>query len=258
MALHLSGISTRAKLVMIGLCDCSNDDSFTCYPSRKLLAQIGDCSVDTVDRAIKELIDADLIDVQHQFRDDGDRIPSANLYRVFPHFDPSRKTAATPQKVAAEVRPGPPQDCGQGSRTLAGRVAARDAATNEPSYEPVNHIVPSARAPVSKDDIAALINRAGDACNPTCASLHHGADLNRLLRGGCDWDEDILPAVDRLAASFRGRGKRFGTWDLLVEHAVENRDRRLAGLPASKPTTGGGRAGYADTITRIAKEMGIE
>jgi hypothetical protein len=82
--------------------------------------------------------------------------------------------------------------------------------------------------------IDALIARAGDGCNPTHGDVHSGAELTRLLRGGCTW-EDIEFATDRLAASFRRRGQRFGTWTLLEEHAVKIRDRRLAGLPA--PTT---------------------
>jgi hypothetical protein len=53
-----------------------------------------------------------------------------------------------------------------------------------------------------------------------------------MLRAGCDWVEDIEPAADRVAASFRAKGKRFRSWELLIEHAVDFRDRRLAGLPA--------------------------
>jgi hypothetical protein len=241
MALHLSGISTRAKLVMIGLCDCANDDTFDCFPSRKHLAQIGDCSTDTVDRALRELADALLVEVQPQYRDEGSRIPTANLYRVFPAFDPSRKSAATPredtripaQRVSAVVRLPTPQ---AGAATLA----ARDAATNEPSIEPSSVVSCSADGPtipVSKQVIEALIERCGDGCDSTAASLHHGADLNRMLRAGCDWVEDIEPAADRVAASFRAKGKRFRSWELLIEHAVDFRDRRLAGLPAPQPVT---------------------
>jgi hypothetical protein len=84
----------------------------------------------------------------------------------------------------------------------------------------------------TKAEIDALIRRAGEGCDPTAPGVHHGADLNRLLRGGCDWALDIEPAVDKLSASFLRRGKRFSTWALLEEHAIEFRDRRLAGLPA--------------------------
>ena len=82
----------------------------------------------------------------------------------------------------------------------------------------------------SKEMIEALIDRAAGACDPTAPGLHHGADLNRLLRAGCDWTDDILPAVDKLVASFRRRGGRFSTWALLEEHAVEFRNRRQAGV----------------------------
>lgn len=238
MALHLSGISTRAKLVMIGLCDCANDDTFDCFPSRKHLASIGDCSVDTVDRALRELGDALLIEIQPQYRDEGSRVPAANLYRVFPSFDPSRKSAATPREVGRNIAPGaaaivrlptPQAD--------AARVAARDAATKEPSIEPESIVSSSPSVPVSKQVIEALIARCDGGCDPTAAALHHGADLNRMLRAGCDWVEDIEPAADRVTASFKAKGKRFRSWELLVEHAVDFRDRRLAGLPAPQPVS---------------------
>lgn len=262
MALHLSGISTRAKLVMIGLCDCANDDTFACFPSRKHLAAIGDCSVDTVDRALKELADASLVDVQCQFKDDGGRIPAANLYRVFPAFDPSRKNAATPQepsripaqRAAADVRLGWPQ-------AGAARVAARDAATKEPSIEPeVVVSSSSASVPVSKQVIEALIARCDGGCDPTAAALHHGADLNRMLRAGCDWVDDIEPAADRVTASFKAKGKRFRSWELLVEHAIDFRDRRLAGLPAPQPVseqprpTSNRRPSMATVVNRMRAE----
>lgn len=258
MALHVHGVSTRAKLVLIGLCDCANDDTFTCYPSRKHLAGIGDCSVDTVDRALKELDRAGYIDMQPQFVEGSEsRIPSVNLYRVFPAFDPSRKNAATPPtpsrniaaRAAAEMRPPSPH-------SYAATVAARDAATKEPSLEPESYRLVS--APVSKDAIEFLIIRAGDACDPTAPSLHHGADLNRLLRGGCSWDDDILPAVDQLAASFRRRRARFGTWSLLSEHALRNRDLRLAGVaapePVGEPRRQGGRVSIAAVVDRMEAE----
>lgn len=89
-------------------------------------------------------------------------------------------------------------------------------------------------APASKDAIDALIRRAGDACNPTNANILGGAELTRFLRGGCSW-EDIEFATDMLAASFRGRGKRFSTWSLLEEHVIEIRNRRLAGLAPPAP-----------------------
>lgn len=88
--------------------------------------------------------------------------------------------------------------------------------------------------PPSRDMIAALVKRVGPAGDPTKGGLLHGGDLTRFLRGGCIW-EDLEFAADKLAASFLGRGKRFSTWSLLEEHAIDIRNRRLAGLPPPAP-----------------------
>lgn len=258
MALHLTGISTRAKLVMIGLADCSNDDTFTCYPSRKHLAQIGDCSVDTVDRAVKELTEALLIDVQPQYRDGTDRVPSVNLYRVFPSFDPSRKIAATRENAAggitAELRPGSGQERGQGSRTPEERVAARDAAIVEPSYEPESVVV----AVRGVDLLDGLKARADGAINLTSGHVHHAGELSRLLRGGCT-SEDIENATDAITANFKARRKTFSSWAVISELAVEMRDRRLAGVPEPKaPTTPTPRYAPAESPTAVVQRLAKE
>lgn len=225
-ALRVGGLTPRAKLVLIGLADSADRATWSCYPSRKSLAEVGDCSVDTVDRAMKELLKAGHLSVTGRTRNGGGQ--SSNLYTL----TPSRKIAA-PLTPAAEMRPPPPAEMPRGEpHSYAAGGAAYGAAPYEPSLEP-----PLKNRIVSKAEIGSLIDRAGDACDPTAPGLHHGADLNRMIRGGCDWASDIEPAVDQLAASFRRRGKRFATWSLLEEHAVQNRDRRLAGVPApSKPS----------------------
>lgn len=258
LALDVSGVSPRAKLILLAIANCANEYTFEGYPGRKELAHVAGCSVDTVDRCVRELMDAGFLSKTERQREDNSRVLTSNLYRIFPEHTPSRKTAATPQNVeggsrktaatpAASVRLPQPHSC-------AATVAARDAATKEPSIEPsIEHRI------ATKAQIEALIERAGDACDPTAPGLHHGADLNRMVRGGCDWAADIEPAVDLLAASFRRRGRRFATWSLLEEHAVQNRDRRLAGLPApQKPTTApstpGRRVSAASVITRMIEE----
>lgn len=240
LALDVGGISPRAKLILLAIANCANEYTFEGYPGRKELAHVAGCSVDTVDRCVRELIDVGFLEKTERQRDDNSRILTSNLYRIFPSHTPSRKNAATPQNaegggrknaatLAATVRPPWPHSC-------AATVAAKGAATKEPSIEPSIEDCIVSRGPVSKPEIEALIARAGDACDATAPGVHHGADLNRFIRGGCDLDADIGPAVDQLAASFRRRGKRFATWSLLEENAVQNRDRRLAGIPApSKP-----------------------
>lgn len=256
MALHLTGISTRAKLVMIGLCDCANDDSFTCYPSRKHLASIGDCSVDTVDRALKELADVLLIDRQPQFADDNDRIPTVNLYRVFPTFDPSRKTAATPhtpsrniaQGVTAEMRlPSP--------HSYAPTVAAQDAATKEPSLEPY------AVAAIGGREVMALVDEAlaiaSGAANLTSADVHHGRVFRQLLAAGCTRD-DVIDAVTGLSAAYRERKRTFHSWAVVTDVAQQNRDKRITGLAPPRPEEPRRFAASAESPTAIVQRLARE
>lgn len=51
----------------------------------------------------------------------------------------------------------------------------------------------------------------------------------------CDWDLDVVPALTTTAHSFRRRKQKMRTWYPLREHAIANRDKRLAGLPPPKP-----------------------
>lgn len=78
-------------------------------------------------------------------------------------------------------------------------------------------------------------DRAGDALNVAHADAHHFSALAPLCEPAsgapCDWDADVLPAIDKLAASFRSRRQQFHSWKLVRSHAIENRDQRLAGLP---------------------------
>lgn len=115
-------------------------------------------------------------------------------------------------------------------------------------------VVARAGAPDFKAMIKEAQARAGAACNLTSGNVHHVADLRRLVDAGCDWEADVLPAIDRLAASFIAKRKQFSSWTLITEAAVENRDRRLAGLPEPQApqqraaSNGSGRAPSAATV----------
>ena len=64
----------------------------------------------------------------------------------------------------------------------------------------------------------------------------HPAALRRLCEPSagppCDWELDVIPAIASKAAAARKRGKPILDWSWVSEQAIENRDRRLAGLPA--------------------------
>lgn len=259
MALGVKGISPRAKLVLIAVANSADEATFFGFPSRRHLADAADCSIDTVDRCLRELADEGYIKKTERERDDG-RGQTSNLYRVFPQFDPSRKNAeggkiaATPSREIAEggnadVRPPEPQ-------AYAAPPAAKDAAPKEPLSEPVGVVV---LAPVSRERIDGLVDRLGAKANVSAGELRHGAILNQLLRGGCDWFEDIEPAADALAASWNRRDG-INSWVLIQERALRLRDMRLSGVRPPEPVTQqarpihGRRPSMATVVTRMRAE----
>lgn len=236
MALGVKGISPRAKLVLIAVANSADEATFFGYPSRRHLADAADCSIDTVDRCLRELADEGYLKKTEREREDG-RGQTSNLYRVFPKFDPSRKNAeggkitAIPSREFAEggnadVRPPEPQ-------ANAAPPAAKDAAPKEPLSEPVAVVV---AVPVGRALIDGLVDRLGAKANTAGGELRHGAVLNQLLRAGCDWHEDIVPAADALAASWKGR-ELIQSWTPLKERALRLRDIRLTELPGPQPVT---------------------
>lgn len=261
MALEATGISPRAKVILIAISNCANEYTFEGYPGRKDLARIADCSLDTIDRCIRELGDAGYLEKTERPHDKGGL--TSNLYRVFPQHDPSRKSAATPSResaeggeripaarVNAEVRlPSPQAD--------AATLAARGAATKEPLSEPLVVVV---SAPVSRERIDGLVDRLGAKANVSAGELRHGAILNQLLRGGCDWFEDIEPAADALAASWNRRDG-INSWVLIQERALRLRDVRLSGVrppeAVSQPQprqTSSRRPSMATVVSRMRAE----
>ena len=134
-ALKVRGVSPRAKLVLIAMADSANAKSGLAYPSRKTLAEAADCSVDTVDRCIRELVTEGLVVVQATFdeRPDAPRRQTSNRYHLqfTPAADvrpPSRESADAPAAPIAAPQP----------HSHAAPPAAQDAARivnqeNEPS-----------------------------------------------------------------------------------------------------------------------------
>lgn len=96
-----------------------------CFPSRKRLAnQLGVKSVDTVDRALRELQDAGAVSVTPRFDEAGD--PTSSLYTV--HFLPALGVAAHSGGGGRTDAATSPQESGDGGRTDAARGGRTDAA----------------------------------------------------------------------------------------------------------------------------------
>lgn len=262
-ALKAQGVSPRAKLVLIGLADSADKDGWDCYPGRKTLAEAGACSLDTVDRALRELIDAGLIEVTNRVRET--KAKTSNHYIINPSrisaasrenavTTPSRKGAAIP---AADMRPPMPH-------SHAATLAASDAATYEP---PLNLSVVEAerraRTELWHNRLVEAKLRAGEALNTTHGLAHTWAALQAIVEvDGCDWDSDVLPSIDALAASFKAKGKLFFSWGLARDGALTNRDRRArppapVNIEAERPriaANGNGRESAVSTIQRMIDE----
>lgn len=105
------------KLVLIALADFA-DDNNQCFPSRKRLAAIGMCSIDTVDRSIKRLMDLGMISKTERPAERGGL--TSNCYTL--HVD----TASLPSR---NLRPPLAADCPHPQPQNAATLAASDAAT---------------------------------------------------------------------------------------------------------------------------------
>lgn len=72
-------------------------------------------------------------------------------------------------------------------------------------------------------------------------------DIERLLRDPkhpCDFDLDVIPAIQTCAASLRKKGQPLTNWSYCRAAILRNRDQRLAGNPAptEPPASGNGKA----------------
>lgn len=171
----------------------------------------------------------------------GFRLPTANGNRL-PELgfrQPSNQQPASGSAnggqlpVACEQKPAPYKNAGARAETPilnTTTLSELNPETPSPASTPTGVVVVATKGMV--DEALAL---AGDSANLTSGDVHHGAEFNRLLRGGCDWEADVLPAIAALAASFSHQRKTFRSWRIITERATENRDRRLAGLPPPAP-----------------------
>lgn len=134
-ALEQSTENPVDKLILIALGNYA-DDNDQCFPSRRTLARIAMCSVDTVDRAIKRLEEAGYVRKDTRL---GARGLTSNAYTLA--LNPSRNLrppteTKEDQNLAASVRLPSPQIAATLAAPDAATLAAQAAATYEPSLEP--------------------------------------------------------------------------------------------------------------------------
>ncbi|MBO5955846.1 MAG: helix-turn-helix domain-containing protein [Clostridia bacterium] len=76
-------LKPRDLAVYFCLCRHASNEGGTCFPSRRTIArECGISGAETVDRALKVLLELGLIEKQHQVAENGSY--RSNLYRVLP------------------------------------------------------------------------------------------------------------------------------------------------------------------------------
>jgi hypothetical protein len=234
------GLSHAVKMTLLALADIS-DTGGQCWPKRKTLAEMLECSVDTIDRHLRELMSLGLIEKEHRYAESGSL--TSNQYRLAMAVDPGRKNAATPRRKIAP--PQPHIDAATSPHSSAATLAAYGAAVIEPLIEPSLNTSsfplqeePSKNPP--RVDWQARLAEAHSIAAGTASMANggtcHPAAFRRLCEPSvgtpCDWDLDVIPAIASKAAAAKKRNKPILDWSWVSDQAVENRDRRLAGLPA--------------------------
>lgn len=222
------------RLVLLTMASRANDDGTGIYASFATMARDCELSRATVKRTIKELEDEGLV------KQVGTR-PCANG-KTNDYSVSVRRISALPniKKDRGQSEPGSdstgvndvnPGQSEPGSTAEPGseRTPTRVTVTPKPILEPIAVVVDAGR-------LEALKARADGAINLTSGHVHHFGEIGRLLRGGCVW-EDLENATDAITASFKAKGKRFHSWAVISELAVELRDRRLQGVPEPQQRT---------------------
>lgn len=109
--------------------------------------------------------------------------------------------------------------------------------------------------------LAEATSRAGSALrgtDPACRTYTTFRNLCEPAAGAaCDWDADVLPAIDVVAGRASRANRQFDTWEYVAKAALELRDRRLAGVPDPQPVSEQPRrAGKADAGAVIDRVFG--
>lgn len=228
------GSATR-RLVLLTMASRANNDGTRVYASFGTMARDCELSRATVKRTIKEFEAEGLVKCVGvepcENGETNDYTLNLKAIEALPNIRPKDPV----QREPGSPRTGVTKETGvtvnpvQSENPVQGDPPTRVTVTPKPVHKPIQVVV---SAPVGKDRIDALVDRLGAKANVAAGELRHGAVLNRLLRDGCDWFEDIEPAADALAASWNRRDG-INSWKLIEERALRLRDTRLA--PARPP-----------------------
>lgn len=234
-----------------------------CNPKQATIATRVGVSRTTVTASMKRLLETGYLEVQPQVV--SGRGQTANNYRVILDLDPMSAWTTPAADVSQDDSPMSARTTG-GVVPVEGGVSNWDDTQKEHSQSNIPivavAVAPAKVAPIiSKAMLSEAQERAGKAINLTSGHVHHGGVFRSLLAGGCEW-QDVLDAIDALAASMAARGRQFHSWSIIQDAALQNRDRRLAGLPEpqapaaaqSRQARFAGAESPTSVVQRLAKE----
>lgn len=170
---------------------------------------------------------------------------------------PARSRAAERQaryraRKSGEGGGGVTRDAGDGSDvTVTSRVTVCDASDKFPPQTPLSNLsnpttgadTREAREAAQKslrnqsqqifEAVKKHVNGSADWTNARMHRVDLFIELMAPMKGEpCDLDLDIIPAVQAAAAKFHADGGRLTSWNYVKPIAIDNRNRRLAGLPS--------------------------
>lgn len=227
-----------------------------CNPKQATIAIRVGVSRTTVTASMKRLLETGYLEVAHQVI--AGRGQTANNYRVILDLDPLSAWTTPGADVEQDDTPMSAQTTG-GVVPVGHPPSNQDDTQKEHSQEniPKSVVVERAPATITKAMIDEAQARAGKAANLTSGHLHHGNVFRSLMAGGCEW-LDILDAIDGVGASMSAKGRQFHSWAIVQDSALQNRDRRLAGVPAPAAPqprrASGGRESMSAIIDRVFAE----
>lgn len=207
-----------------------------CHPKQETIALRVGLKRPTVVVAIKRLANLGYLELQAQTAPGRGR--TTNKYRVKLDIEEPMSAEITSGADVRWADVGEPDIGGADVIVHRDPMSAQDDTHKEHSQENIPNVAVAVRGIDLLDGLKA---RADGAINLTSGHVHHAGELSRLLRGGCTV-EDIENATDAITASFKAKGRLFNSWAIISELAVENRDRRLAGVRAPQPVTDAPRA----------------
>lgn len=257
--------SAVRRLVLLTMASRANDDGSGVYFSFETIARACELSRATVKRTIKDF-EREKIIKQVGTREcpggqTNDYTLSVAHIEALPDLpkDPGQREPGSQRPGVKDTNPGQPEPGLQ-----------RDPGSERP---PSNTSSSSNTASSLRGravfDLKLWDARMAEAVEAAGPSLRHTNPASKMLTTfrnlcepaagePCDWDRDVIPAIQMA----RARGAKFDKWDYIRPAAIENRDKRLAGLPTPEPVSerpraaapAGRRPSMASVVNRMVAE----